>query len=145
MPDTPPTRDIHVAINGRDWRQVYEFAQAHGPEAAEAFARGFMRLMETTTALATNAWDGGDPQMRNAFVHITADNWTVRSPADSLVWGVHLVDRLPEMTARDVVSRRVMNGGLIHFGPKEAITPQAVDVIRATSAVAPDHEWSIHT
>lgn len=146
MSQTQPPREIQVVINGQDWRRVYEFAQARGPQAVEAFTRGFMRLMEMTTALATNAGDGGDLRLHHAFVHITADNWGFRAPVDSMAWAVHLVERLPALHTASVHARRVMNGGLIHFGPKEAIASDTVDITRLTGAAAMgQHDWSIHT
>lgn len=147
MTETDLPREIQVVINGHDWRRIYQFAQAEGPKAVEAFSRGFMRLMETSTALATNSQTNGDLRLKHAFVHITGDNWGFHSQMDSMTWAVHLVERLPEMATAHIHSRRVMNGGLIHFGPKEAVAPEAqvVNLGRLSGAADQAHEWSIHT
>lgn len=119
--------DIMVTIDGRAWRQAFEFAHNAGPQAAQAFSAGFMRLLERTTAIAANTIQPSNPHYaeKHGLIQIRPDRWRANNPNTSFTWGIHAVQALPHIDWAQP-NLLVYAGGLIHSGIEE-------------------HEWSIHT
>lgn len=138
--------DIMVTIDGRAWREAFEFARDAGPQAVEAFAAGFMRLLETTTAIAANTIQPPNPTFadKNGLIQIRPDCWNAKDPNTSFNWEIYAVQRLPHIDWGQP-NICVYNGGLVHFGPKDHGAGSAPTFTVNLGRSAGKHEWSIHT